>query len=447
MAGARQAALRTLHAVDTRGAYADLALESVLQGLPELTGPDRRLATELAYGTVRRQNTLDWALSRYLNRPLASCDPWVRAALRLGAYQLLYMENIPGPVAVNETVKLLHRQPRWLTGLVNAVLRRLSRHRAEELPYPALDESPAQHLALVHSHPEWIVAVFLDRIGLEETASLCRWNNQPPRLTVRINTLRTGVDAFTRCLDAEGIRWKTGLHHPAAVELLAPGNIRQVPGFAQGHFQVQDEASMIVAQLLDPKSGQEVLDACAAPGGKAMHLAELVGVDGRVVANDINEQRLQLIRENALRLGLCHVEVTQGDARRLPQGWVFDRVLLDAPCSGLGVLARRPDARWRKKPRHIPGLTRLQRELLEGASACVRPGGVLVYSVCTLTGPEGPGVVEGFLQDHPQFRLDDPRPWLPSSLTGAVTDRGYVELWPQRHGTDGFFMARLAKYT
>jgi 16S rRNA (cytosine967-C5)-methyltransferase len=444
VASARQVAWEVLHAVDTRGAYADRALENRLRRGPQLGGQARRLATELAYGAVRRLNTLDWALSSCMKRPLDKCDAWVRAALRLGAYQLLYLDAVPGPVAVDETVRLLGHGPPWLGGLVNAVLRRLCQER-DRLVYPDPVAEPVRHLALVHSHPEWVVENFLARLGWEETVDLCRWNNRPPRITVRVNTSRLPVAEFTQALAASGVQWKPGLYHPAAVELVSPGCVPDLPGYAEGHFVVQDEGSMLAVSLLAPQDGERVLDACAAPGGKAAHLAELVGKAGLVIANDVNPGRLKLVQETKGRLGLEQLQLLQRDAGRLDGAVACHRVLLDAPCSGLGVLSRRPDARWRKAAQDIAALAALQADLLEGASSCVMPGGVLVYSVCTLTEPEGPGVVTAFLEKHPQFRLDSPRPYLPAGLESAVTGPGFVELWPQRHGTDGFFMARLVR--
>lgn len=430
--------------MDTRGAYAERALAAALERGPGLGGPARKLATELAYGAVRRRNTLDWALSFCMQRPLEACDPWVRAALRLGAYQLLYLDTVPGPVSVDETVRLLNHRPPWVRGLVNAVLRRLAHERCR-LVYPDPVTEPVRHLAVVHSHPEWVVESFLARLGWLETAALCQWNNRPPRLTVRVNTLRTRAEHFTLSLEAAGVQWKAGLYHPAAVELVGPGRILDLPGYAEGHFMVQDEGSMLAVSLLDPQSGQRVLDACAAPGGKATHLAELVGTSGVVIANDVNPGRLKFVQENARRLGLEQLQLAQADAGRLNGAWACHRVLLDAPCSGLGVLSRRPDARWRKSAADVAALAALQRLLLEGAASCVMPGGALVYSVCTVTEAEGPAVVSAFLERHPEFYLDHPRPYLPPGLETAVTGPGFVELWPQRHGTDGFFMARLVR--
>ncbi|HAI20423.1 MAG TPA: 16S rRNA (cytosine(967)-C(5))-methyltransferase RsmB, partial [Clostridiales bacterium UBA8153] len=275
--------------------------------------------------------------------------------------------------------------------------------------------------------------------------ALCRWNNRPPRITVRVNTARVPVEEFTRNLQAAGVAWRAGLYHPAAVELVGPGRIRDLPGYAEGHFVVQDEGSMLAVSLVDAQSGQRVLDACAAPGGKATHLAELVGKGGTVIANDVNPGRLRLVQENGCRLGLEQLRLSQQDAGLLEGAWACHRVLVDAPCSGLGVLSRRPDARWRKSAGVVAAMAALQPQLLEGAASCLLAGGALVYSVCTLTQAEGPEVVTGFLERHPEFRLDCPRPYLPAGLETAITGPGYVELWPQRHGTDGFFMARLVK--
>jgi 16S rRNA (cytosine967-C5)-methyltransferase len=320
---------------------------------------------------------------------------------------------------------------------------------AGRLPFPDRDRDPVGRLALEHSHPEWMVTVVMERLGAAETEDWCRANNQPAPLTVRVNRLRTSVERFTAELDRAGIAWRPGHYYEYAVELLRPGPLDAVPGFEQGHFLVQDEASMLVAAVLDPRAGERVLDACAAPGGKATHLAELMDDQGLVLANDARAARVQLIHENRKRLALQCMEVRTGDARELGEVYPahFHRVLVDAPCSGLGVLARRPDARWRRQPADVEALARLQYELLVASARCVRPGGTLVYSVCTLTPAEGQGVIDAFLATEAQFCLEPSTGPLDPALFAQALPGGVLELWPHRHGTDGFFVARLVRST
>ncbi len=438
----RSVALEALEAIDVRGAYADLALPACFRRYPALEARDKRQATELVYGSVRRMNTLDWAVGLFLKGlALSQCDAPVRAALRLGAYQLLYMDNIPVPVAVDATLRALSARNRRAVGLVNAVLRRIGALEGQ-LPYPDPDSHPLEYLALRYSHPPWMLDHMMPRLGWEEIIAWCQWNNRSPRTTLRVNRLRTSTARFTELLSCEGIAWKPGRYHEQAVRLERAGRVEELPGYEDGLFQVQDESSMLVGALLEPQPGERVLDMCAAPGGKSTHLAELMDDRGQVWAMDIHPGRVARIRESAERLGLSSIHVIEQDAREL-QGaeQSFDRVLLDAPCSGLGVLARRPDARWRRSPEDIPALAAVQKELLAAAGRYLRPDGVLVYSVCTLTKEEGSDVIDQFVRDHPKFSVALP----PMGLARFRGENGHLTLWPHRHKTDGFVMARLSK--
>ena len=438
---ARSVALEALEKIDLRQAYADLALSACFRRYPDLSARDKRQATDLVYGTVRRMNTLDWAVSLFLKVRLDRCDPPVRAALRVGAYQLLFTDHIPTPVAVDATLTALTKRKRRAVGLVNAVLRKIA-SLERQLPYPAPETSPQDHLVLRYSHPSWIIGYMLERLGWEETVAWCEWNNRTPVTTLRINPLRTQVEDFGSMLEAHGVEWESGHYCEEAVRVRRGGRVEEFPGYHKGLFQVQDEASMLVGRLVDPQPGERVLDMCAAPGGKSTHLAELMGDSGSVLAVDIHAKRVGLVRESARRLGLEAITTRVGDARGLEQAHEgFDRVLLDAPCSGLGVLAKRPDARWRRQPEDIVALVALQRELIRGAADYLRPGGVLVYSVCTLTDEEGTGIIDEFLRENPAFTPAAELP-LPGGLEG---ENGRITIWPQRHSIDGFFMARLHK--
>lgn len=447
---ARELALRALYRVDADGAYAPLALAGEFRRAPA-DQRERALATELTYGVSRRRNTLDYLVERFSRRPVAELTPWIRNLLRLGAYQIFYMERIPPPAAVDEAVRLARRYGHAGTAaLANAVLRRLAAARAQaEIAFPSPEDDPVAHLSLVHSHPEWIARRWLARYGFEDARRLMEYNNAVPHLMVRANTLKTTTEALAARLAGEGVGAAPGRYLPEALRLAGTAALESLPSFQEGLFQVQDESSMLAARVVDPHPGELVIDAAAAPGGKTAHLAERMGGRGRVIANDVNAGRLRLLEDNCRRLGIAIVEPVAGDGRDLPAHWEgrADRVLLDAPCSGLGVLNRRPDARWRKtEAQVVTELPALQGELLAAAARCVRPGGVLVYSTCTTEPEENGAVCDRFLAEHPSFTPDDLTPFLPAPLAAEPgPEGGRLQLLPFRHGVDGFFIARFRR--
>lgn len=445
--GAREVALLALRDVDEGQAYAGLALDRALKGHP-LSRRDRALATELVYGASRRRNTLDWAIAQAASRPLDKMSPWVRADLRLAAYQLLFLDRIPPSAAVNEAVELAKKYGHaGLASFVNGVLRGLLRKK-DSLSYPSPDSDPVGYLALRHSHPEWLVKRWLDRYGFEATEALLRANNENPPLVLRPNRLKTDREGLVQALEAEGAAAEPARLVPEAVVLREGPAFEDLRSFRDGLFSVQDEGSILVGQVLRPRPGYTVLDACAAPGGKSAHLAELMDNQGRVVAVDPHDHKLALIRDNARRLGTSIVTPQLGDARDVGRAMAgqADAVLVDAPCSGLGVLRRRPDARWRKSAEQVEELHRLQVGILEGAAAAVRPGGTMVYSTCTVEPEENQGTVEAFLARHPEFERESLRAYLPASLAREPgVEQGWLQLLPHVHGTDGFFIARLRR--
>lgn len=447
---ARAVALQALKKIDAEGAYANLALDEAL-GRSRLEPRDRALATELVYGVTRRRGTLDWAIGQVSSRPVAEMNPWVRNILRQAAYQLMYLTRIPRPAVTHEAVELAKRHGhQGVANFVNGVLRALIR-KLPELRYPDPAADLAGYLALAESAPRWLVEAWLERFGPEEAQALLAAINAVPPLTVRANRLKIARADLAARLRGEGIeaaptRWSpdglvlTGVSSATALDRLGL--------FQAGLFTVQDESSMLVAPVLAPQPGWTVLDVAAAPGGKATHLAELMGDRGRVIAVDIHPHKVDLIEASARRLGLRSVEAVCADGRRV--GALFagraDAVLCDLPCSGLGTLARRPDARWRKRPEEIGALAAIQAEMLDAAAAAVAPGGVLVYSTCTIARAENEEMVDRFLASHPEFAPEGLAPFLPEGLRGEPgVAEGRLQLLPHRHGTDGFFIARLRR--
>jgi len=377
------------------------------------------------------QGRLDHALRPCVRRSLDDLDMAVRDVLRLGAYQLLEVDRVADYSAVHATVELAKRVCPRAVSLVNAALRALQRQR-ETLPFPRLDAEPLRHLVTWGSHPEWLAERWLQRFGPAESEILCAYDNRRPDLCLRVHVGRTDVARVLEALPgAERGRWAAESVRCAAS---AFGPARQI--VERGEASVQDEGATLVVHEADPRPGETWLDLAASPGGKACHLAERVGSTGHVLALDTTEPKVARLRANAARLGLSQLVGARGDARHL-EVKPADGVLLDAPCSGLGVLSRRPDARWRKNADDLPRLQTLQGQLLLAAAQHVRPGGLLVYSVCSFEPEETVAVVEAFQAARPEFTLESGP--APSALRFAP---GILYLLPQRHGVDGGFVAR-----
>lgn len=442
---ARELALKVLQEVEEDQSYLNLSLTRFLNEF-ELSSEDRGLLTELTNGVVQRLNTLDWILSQYLSRPLEKLTPWVRNILRLGAYQILYLQRIPDSAAVDESVKLAHRYGhRGVAGLVNAVLRKVSSSK-ESLPLPAREEEPELYLSLQYSYPLWLVKRWKAHLGLEEAEELCRAGNERPPLTVRVNTLRCSRGELVEFLQGEGTAAEKCTFAADGVQLGLRGKLTALESFRRGLFQVQGESSMLVAPALSPQPGEKVLDLCSAPGGKTAHIAALMRNQGEIVATDLHAHRLRLVRSAMERLGIGIVNTEPLNGRQIPSEMrgIYDRVLLDVPCSGMGVIRRKADLKWRRSPEDISSLSQLQFELLKGAFQALRPGGVLLYSACTTEPEETKGVVEKFLEEEPAAWRSSFSSLLPELLL-AEDEEGMVHLWPHKHGLDGFFLARLRK--
>jgi len=441
---ARLLAARVLDRVEGARAFADLALQAEL-GRASLGARDRAFATELVYGTLRWRGRLDFLLGHVTDRPLEALDPGVRTLLRLGAYQIVFCDSVRPAAAVDQSVRSAHvLGASRAAGLVNAVLRRLAK-RVPDIALPSLEDEPLDHLEHALGLPRWIAERWLERFGAAEAAALARASNAVPPLTARANRARIAPDALLAAVRGRFPESRACRFASAGIVLGHGGRPGADPAFVDGLFTVQDEASQLVVDVLDPQPGERVLDACAAPGTKTGAIAERVGPTGLVVAVDRSERRLALVGRGARRLGLENVTALARDATRplgdLP-GAPFDRVLVDAPCSGLGTLRRNPDARWRVTPDDVPALAATQAAVLAAAATVLRPGGTLVYSTCTLLHEENEAVVADFLARERSFRAAAPEA-LPSRLTPLLDDAGRLRTFPHRHAMDGFFAARL----
>lgn len=436
----RGKALKAITAVLEEGAYSNLALRLALEGASIM---DAAFIKQLVFGTLTYRQSLDYLLEQWLTRPLARLTPPIRNLLRLGLYQVVYLE-VADHAAVDESVRLAHKVGhKGVAGLVNAVLRRAVRSKAE-LPWPKTD-SDAFNLSIRYSFPEWMIGRWLERFSLAETEALCAAQNRAPGTDLRVNSLQASADELVQELAAAGLEVT---QNPLVANSLhiASGSLPNIQALQVGRCTVQGAASTLVGQVVDPQPGQLVYDVCAAPGGKSLHLAELMQDRGRVIALDVHAKRLGLIEAAAERLQITTVETKCVDATELATGtWeLAARVLVDAPCSGLGVIRRKPDIRWHRSDADIAELAALQLNILSEAATLVQPGGVLVYSVCSTEPEETTAVISDFLARHQSFA---PCAW-PEHLQatwGKELDAGQLYTYPHKHTLDGFFICRLLR--
>lgn len=398
--------------------------------------------TELCYGVLRHRETIDFLLRTVLDRSLEKVEDDVRNLLRLGAYQIVYLSKIPTHAAVHETVGLARRSAR---SFANAVLRGLVRRgplREEELPADLVSRWSIQY-----SHPAWLVERWLKQLG-DEAVELMQANNQIPPVGIGWNPLRGSVEEVKQSLTRTGAEWTASPWIPDAYRVRHAGSVLRSALSERGGFWVMDEAGALVVRLLDPQPGERVLDVCAGGGGKATLAAMLMQNRGDIVALDVSPRALRRLQDARRRLGTTIVRPVTGDAREAAEqfrGWA-DRVLVDAPCTGLGTIRRRPELRWHRAPTDILRLADLQGAILDGAADCVRPGGCLVYAVCSREPEEGEEVVAKFMARRPEFSRDANPPAFFVGVREGLMREGFLATWPHRHGTDGFLAARLRRH-
>ncbi|WP_299488617.1 16S rRNA (cytosine(967)-C(5))-methyltransferase [Acaryochloris sp. IP29b_bin.137] len=436
----RQLAFQSLKAVH-RGAYADVALNRVMP--KTISDADRRLLTELLYGSVRRQRTLDALIDQFAKKPAHQQPPDLRTLLHLGLYQLRYLDHIPDAAAIFTTVELAkYNQLSGLSGFVNGLLRQYARAATNHTDPLELPSDPIQRLGILYSYPDWIVQVWNKQLGLEETEQLCNYCNQPPHIDLRINPLKTEREVVRSQLAAAGVTTTLLPHLPQALRIEGKsGPIPQLPGFQEGLWTVQEASAQLVGHLLNPQPGAIALDICAAPGGKTTHMAELMENRGEIWACDRTPSRLRKLQQNLQRLQINMVQIWTGDSRHLPNHIpLADYVLVDAPCSGMGTLNRHADARWRQTPDNIQDLSVLQLELLLNSVRWVKPGGYLLYSTCTLHSQENEKVIEQFLAQKPNWKSQRlaAKQWLSPDQQATG-----LKIWPHQRQMDGFFIALL----
>ncbi|WP_310485200.1 16S rRNA (cytosine(967)-C(5))-methyltransferase [Chamaesiphon sp. VAR_48_metabat_403] len=456
----RQLVLFALKDIET-GSFVDIVTDRLLAKF-ELSAIDRNLFTELVNGIVRRKRTLDAIIDRLASQPAHRQPPNLRQLLRLGLYQLRYLDRIPDSAAVNTTVDLAKANDlAGLAGVANGILRQYIRLQNEGAEVLNLPEDQIARLGVLYSFPDWLIEQWIAELGAEETELLCQAFNRSPKIDVRVNSLKIEVDLPSTTPQLVKLQQQRDklieIFQTAGIESIPipylsqglrfvenVGAISQLPGYQDGWWTIQDSSAQLVTQILDPQPGEVIIDACAAPGGKTTHIAELMGNTGRVLAIDKTASRLKKMQQNLVRLQLDSVEILTGDSCGLSELInTADRVLLDAPCSGLGTLHRRADARWQKTPAQIYDLAQLQAKLLANTATWVKPGGVLVYATCTVCAIENEDVILPFLKTHPDWQIEPPP--IDSPLAELASDAGWIKVWPHRLEMDGFFIVKLRR--
>ena len=434
---ARETALRVLVSCRTNGAWADAALKAQLSR-DGLSGQEAALCSRIVYGVVQNQLLLDFYLAAYCSQKPGHLQTPLLDILRIGAYQILFLDKIPDSAAVNTSVELAKLAKRGqASGLVNAVLRKLSKNKND---LPLIPERDAdRYLSIKYSHPKWLVKRLLNILGREETEAFLQANNGVAPLTVQINPLKTTKEELIAELAESGVTAAAHAWVPDCLELSGTGDLTALSAFREGKFLVQDPAARLVSLAAAVQPGQKILDVCAAPGGKSFSAAFAMRDQGTILSCDLHENKLKRIRDGAQRLGLTCIETATADGRIANPEWVqgFDVVFVDAPCSGLGIIRKKPDTRY-KKADDLFTLPVVQAAILENASTYVRPGGTLIYSTCTILPEENEQVADAFLTEHPDFSREN------FALPDGTAD-SQLTLWPQRHGTDGFYICRMKR--
>ena len=441
----RQVAIEILLSIDKEDSYADLLIDRELS-TDAIQGPDRGLLTELVFGVLRRRGTLDHMIDSFASQKTAKLERIVVMLLRLGLYQSFYLDRVPVSAAVNETVKLAKVFVPRASGFINAVLRRADRER-DMIPWPDMAADPANFLAVRYSQPRWLAQQWIEQLGFAEAETLAAAMVEPPPLTIRVNTLKISREEYAQRLATEGIAARATDYSPVGIHILSPVHPTRLTGFQDGLCTVQDESSQLASLFLAPEPGHSVLDICAAPGGKTTHSAQLMENRGALLACDKDARKLRRVEETAARLGVSIIETMCLDASsRLTclSGRKFNRILVDAPCTGLGVIRRNPEAKWRLNPSDVTRMAKLQSSILRTIADHLEIGGVLLYSTCSTSPEENEGVIDLFLSERQDYVIEDLRSVFPQ-FSALCSDRGIFRGWPHRSGMDGFCAVRLKR--
>lgn len=441
---AREGALLVLYEINEKDAFSNISLDKELKDKP-YKQLDKNLITELVYGVLENRIYIDYVIKQFSTFKIKKMNPYTLNLLRLGIYQLLFLDKIPGFAAVNETVNLSKKYCKKTTGFINGVLRNIQRNKGNiKLPDPK--KNIVKYLSIRYSHPEWLIRIFLDNFDREFTEGLLKANNAEPDLYVRINTLKIDIDDCIKFLTDKGYTIKQNPFIKEALIVRGLHNIEQSDLYRKGYIQIQDFSSILVSKILDPREGDFVIDVCSAPGGKATHMAQLMNDKGAIIARDIYDHKLKFVGENAERLGITIIKTENFNGRNLDENLLnkADKVLVDVPCSGLGVIRRKPEIKYRKQPDDIGSITDLQYDILKNASRYIKPSGELVYSTCTIDPRENRDVVQKFLDCNQNYVLVDIDKRYRNFVPGEHCQKT-IQLYPNIHNTDGFFISKIRR--
>jgi 16S rRNA (cytosine967-C5)-methyltransferase len=443
----RQIAVEILNRVEDHGAFAEPFLDAMLSRDGPAHIQDRRLLTHIVYGTLRMRGRLDYMIGQLYRGDFARMETGIKNILRTAIHQLLFTDRIPEFAIVNEAVEISKKTHPAASGLVNALLRNAIR-RKNEFRYPEISKEPARHISALYSHPLWMVERWIGVFGIDETVAICRANNDIPPYALRVNRMKTTREQVVKELTHDGFEVKlTGFSPDGVIIINSPISLRETTLYQSGHVRIQDEASQLIAYVVDPKPGDGILDVCTGTGGKATHLAEILGNQGHIVAIDINQRKVESLRETATRQGFSIIDAQWADATAdLGEAFreAFDRVLIDAPCSGLGTLRRNPELKWRTSEKTPKEFNALQKKILKRCAEYVRKGGVIIYSTCTVTPEETDEIIDDFINHHHEFRQIRPSKMIHSAM---IDGRKHFRTHTHRHDMDGFFAVSLIKET
>jgi 16S rRNA (cytosine967-C5)-methyltransferase len=438
--GPRGTAVKILNRIERSDSYLDKLLDAELRS-EDMNELDKGLMNEIVTGVIRWKMKLDWVLTGFFHGNFTKAETNIKNALRVALYQIQFLDRVPHSAAVNEAVEFIKRlRGQKAADLVNAILRNIIRN-IDNIRYPDPEEDKIRNLAVVESHPVWMTKRWVERYGYEDTKRMMEANNSIPDLALRVNRLKVDFNYFLSLLEKHQLQYTRSQYLDYFVRVQHMAGIGSSELFQQGYFSVQDESAGLPVLLLDPKPGERVIDLCSAPGGKTTFIGELMKNIGEIIAVDRYETRLHLVKNSCQRLGITivHLVADDGATIDIPPA---DKVLVDAPCSGLGVLSKKPDAKWQRDADDIPKLVTLQKSLMENAAILVKPGGVLVYSTCTIEPDENIGLVKEFLERHSEFSIESGSNSIHKDLIGNL---GHVETFRHKHGMDGSFSVRLRK--
>jgi len=449
MPDARRTALSILNTLDQKHATLDHVMEEMHTGNAEMFRSNRALTNALIYGVVRWRARLDWIIVHFSKTPLSKINSNVLNILRIGVFQLLYLDRIPDSAAVDTSVELAKPYaPAWVIRYINGLLRNIARHHSD-VPFPSLMKDPVTSLAVSKSLPHWLIKKWISRFGVEETMALCDAVNTIPPITIRANTLRITREDLKEALSGEAGSVSYTSYSPYGLSLQKPRKaISEHAAFQNGWFQVQDEAAQLIAMLADPKPDETVLDACAGLGGKTAHLAQLMENRGRIVAMDSNRKKLDKLETEMKRLGIKTVEIYPHDLTVTPsteQLGEFDCILLDAPCSGLGIIRRNPDIKWSESKKNLIKYREEQTLFLANLAPLVKPGGRMIFSVCSTEPEENEDAIDRFLAENSGFKIEERSLSVCKDKTSVLSPKGGLKTYPHLHGMDGFFSICLKR--